>query len=142
MHAIGDAAVEQALNAYEAALKDYPRKDARHILIHGDLMNKEAIKKAAELGITIAVQPAFLDWPQEPEAYLESILGERAKQILPLRDMLDAGLLVTSGSDAPCTIPGSDRRHPYLLQPSESGTGPDADGSFKNLHHLAGPQRL
>ena len=105
MHAIGDAAVEQALNAYEAALKDYPRKDARHILIHGDLMNKEAIKKAAELGITIAVQPAFLDWPQEPEAYLESILGERAKQILPLRDMLDAGLLVTSGSDAPCTIP-------------------------------------
>lgn len=105
MHAIGDAAVEQALNAYEAALKDYPRKDARHILIHGDLMNKEAIKKAAELGITIAVQPAFLDWPQEPESYLESILGDRAKQILPLRDMIDAGLLVTSGSDAPCTIP-------------------------------------
>lgn len=105
MHAIGDAAVEQALNAYEAALKDYPRKDARHILIHGDLMNKEAIEKAAKLGITVAVQPAFLDWPQEPEVYLESILGERAKQILPLRDMIDAGLLVTSGSDAPCTIP-------------------------------------
>lgn len=105
MHAIGDAAVTQALNAYETALKDYPRKDARHILIHGDLMNAEAIRKAAELGITIAVQSAFLDWPQEPEAYLESILGERAKQILPLRDMIDAGLLVTSGSDAPCTIP-------------------------------------
>lgn len=105
MHAIGDAAVTQALNAYETALKDYPRKDARHILIHGDLMNAEAIRKAAELGITIAVQPAFLDWPQEPEAYLESILGQRAKQILPLRDMIDAGLLVTSGSDAPCTIP-------------------------------------
>ena len=105
MHAIGDAAVDQALNAYEAALKDYPRKDARHILIHGDLMHKEAIKKAAALGITIAVQPAFLDWPQEPEAYLEAILGDRAKQILPLRDMIDGGLLVTSGSDAPCTIP-------------------------------------
>ena len=105
MHAIGDAAVDQALNAYAAALKDYPRKDARHILIHGDLMNKAAIQKAAELGITIAVQPAFLDWPQEPAEYLESILGERAAQILPLRDMVDAGLLVTSGSDAPCTIP-------------------------------------
>ena len=59
MHAIGDAAVDQALNAYAAALKDYPRKDARHILIHGDLMNKAAIQKAAELGITIAVQPAL-----------------------------------------------------------------------------------
>lgn len=105
MHAIGDAAVEQALNAYEAALKDFPREDARHILIHGDLMNKEAIDKASKLGITIAVQPAFLDWPQEPAEYLESILGERSNKILPLRDMVDAGLLVTSGSDAPCTIP-------------------------------------
>lgn len=105
MHAIGDVAVEQALNAYEAALKDHPRKNARHILIHGDLMNKDAIKKAAELGITVAVQPAFLDWPQEPESYLETILGDRTKHILPLRDMVDGGVLITSGSDAPCTIP-------------------------------------
>lgn len=105
MHAIGDLAVDQALNAYDAALKDHPRKDARHILIHGDLMNPDAIKKAADLGITVALQPAFLDWPQEPESYLKFILGDRANRILPLRDMVDGGLLITSGSDAPCTLP-------------------------------------
>jgi len=105
MHAIGDAAVSQALNAYEAAYKDFPHEDARHILIHGDLMNDAAIHKAKELGITIAVQPAFLDWPQEPADYLESILGSQANDILPLRDMVDGGLLITSGSDAPCTLP-------------------------------------
>lgn len=105
MHAIGDAAVSQALHGFEAALKDMPRTDVRHILIHGDLMSEDAIKKAAELHITIAVQPAFLHWREEPESYLTSILGERAKQILPLRSMVDNGLLVTSGSDGPCTVP-------------------------------------
>lgn len=105
MHAIGDAAVDQALTAFEAALNDAPRDDVHHILIHGDLMSDEAIEKAARLGITVAVQPAFLDWPQEPESYLKTILGDRAARILPLRAMVDAGILVTSGSDGPCTIP-------------------------------------
>lgn len=105
MHAIGDAAVAQALNGFEAAFEDMPHTDIRHILIHGDLMSDEAIKKAARLGITVAVQPAFLDWPQEPLPYLEKILGQRASRILPLRSMADSGLLITSGSDGPCTVP-------------------------------------
>ena len=105
MHAIGDAAVEQALAGFEAAYNDYPQEDVRHILIHGDLMSETAIKKAAKLHITIAVQPAFLHWREEPESYLTKILGARAKQILPLRSMVDHGLLVTSGSDGPCTVP-------------------------------------
>ena len=105
MHAIGDVAVEQALNAYEAALNDTPRDDHRHILIHADLISDHLQKKAAALGIYIAVQPAFLDWRQEPESYLTSILGERAMQILPLRSMIDHGIVLSAGSDAPCTIP-------------------------------------
>lgn len=105
MHAIGDVAVEQALNAYETALKDTPRKDHRHIIIHADLIPEHLQERAAELGIYIAVQPAFLDWKQEPEEYLTSILGERAYKILPLRSMIDKGIVLSAGSDAPCTLP-------------------------------------
>ncbi len=105
MHAIGDAAVDQALTAYEAALQDTPRTDHRHIIIHADLIPEEMQRRAARLGLTIALQPAFLDWKQEPGDYLTHILGERAQQILPLRSMLDQGILLTAGSDAPCTIP-------------------------------------
>ena len=54
--------------------------------------------------IAIAVQPAFLDWPQEPGEYLRHILGNRADDMIPLRSMLDAGLLLSAGSDAPCTV--------------------------------------
>lgn len=105
MHAIGDVAVEQALTAYEAALADTPRVDHRHIIIHADLIPEPLQRRAAALGIAIAVQPAFLDWQQEPESYLRQILGERAGQILPLRSMLDKGILLSAGSDAPCTLP-------------------------------------
>ncbi len=105
MHAIGDVAVDQALTAYETALKDFPRKDHRHIIIHADLIPEEMQERAKNLGICIAVQPAFLYWKHEPAEYLESILGERANQMLPLKSLIEKGIVVSAGSDAPCTIP-------------------------------------
>lgn len=106
MHAIGDQAVEQAIVALETALKDMPRKDHRHILIHADLINADQRARAAALGLSVALQPAFLGWKQEPAEYLERILGqERSLAIEPLRDLVDAGILISAGSDAPCTLP-------------------------------------
>ncbi|NLV86710.1 MAG: amidohydrolase family protein, partial [Clostridiales bacterium] len=94
-----------ALTAFEAALADFPRADHRHTIIHADLIPEKMQERAAALGICIAVQPAFLDWEQEPGEYLESILGERAKNMLPLKSLVDKGIKLSAGSDAPCTIP-------------------------------------
>lgn len=106
MHAIGDAAVEQAVTALEAAQRDTPRPDARHIIIHADLCGPEHRRRIKALNACVALQPAFLDWPQEPTAYLESILGKaRMNAIEPLRAMTDEGILLSAGSDAPCTLP-------------------------------------
>jgi predicted amidohydrolase YtcJ len=105
MHAIGDAAIEQALKAYEVALNDFPRDDHRHIIIHADLMNDKAIQKAAKLKICIALQTPFLYLSQEPVEYLRRILGTRIKNLIPLKSMLEGGLTIAGGSDAPCTLP-------------------------------------
>ena len=105
LHAIGDAAIKQALIAFEEALNDFPRNDHRHIIIHADLMYPETIEKAAELGLCIALQTPFLYWQQEPMEYLQKILGDRVKNLIPLKSMLVAGLVIASGSDAPCTLP-------------------------------------
>lgn len=105
MHAIGDAAIEQALKAYEVALNDFPRDDHRHIIIHADLMNDKAIQKAEKLKICIALQTPFLYWQQEPVEYLRRILGTRIKNLIPLKSMLEGGLTIAGGSDAPCTLP-------------------------------------
>jgi predicted amidohydrolase YtcJ len=105
MHAIGDAAFNQAVSALEAALKDYPREDHRHSIIHACLPTEEGLTKVARLGIGIAAQPAFIHWPLEPLHYLESILGPRAYQLNCLKKMLNMGIKVSGGSDAPCTLP-------------------------------------
>ncbi|MDP2838526.1 MAG: amidohydrolase family protein, partial [Syntrophales bacterium] len=105
MHAIGDAAFDQAVMAIEAALKDFPRQDHRHGIIHACLPTEEGLQKCAELGIQIPLQPAFLMWDLEPLSFLETILEDRAGLISPLRKMTDMGIVLSGGSDAPCTLP-------------------------------------
>ena len=55
--------------------------------------------------INLAVQTAFIDWPQEPDSYLEQILGERAGRLNPIRTFCEHGLILSAGSDGPCTDP-------------------------------------
>jgi predicted amidohydrolase YtcJ len=106
MHAIGDAAFAQAVKALKSALEDFPRQDHRHTIIHACLPTKEGLEDCARLGIHIALQPAFLQWEQEPLEYIESVMGKkRAAAISPLRTMTDMGILLSGGSDAPCTVP-------------------------------------
>ena len=90
----------------KAALDDYPRPNARHGIIHDCLPTKEGIEICAKYGIQMPVQTAFIDWPQEPDAYTVEILGkERASRLNPVRDFMDAGIVVSAGSDGPCTDP-------------------------------------
>ena len=105
MHAIGDRAFDQAVMAIEASLKDFPRADHRHGIIHACLPTEEGLRKCAELGIHIPLQPAFLDWELEPLEYVRTILGDRAGEISPLRKMTDMGIVLSGSSDAPCTLP-------------------------------------
>lgn len=105
VHCIGDAAVEQAVCAFEIAQRENPRKDARHIIIHADLMNDSQRQRLIELGISIARQPCFTEWNLEPYEYYQTILGERADQLAPYRRELEMGLRIAAGSDAPVTNP-------------------------------------
>lgn len=106
LHAIGDAAIDQALTAFETALKDHPRKAHRHIIIHGDLMTDDLVARARDLDIAVALQTPFLFWPEEPVSYLETLLGaDRLSRMLPLKTMLEQGILLANGSDGPTTRP-------------------------------------
>lgn len=106
MHAIGDKAFDQATRALKAALDDYPRKDHRHGIIHDCLPTPEGIAICKEYGIVLPMQSAFINWKQEPDEYLGSILGEeRLNRLNPIKTFMDNGIVVSFGSDAPCTTP-------------------------------------
>ena len=106
MHAIGDAAFDQAARCIKAALDDYPRENHRHGIIHACLPTDEGIAICSEYEIHFPMQTSFIGWPQEPDSYLASIMGsERASRLNPLRTIWDAGIVISAGSDAPCTDP-------------------------------------
>ncbi len=105
LHAIGDAAFDQATKALQAALDDYPREDHHHGIIHACLPTKEGLKICKEYKIHIPLQTLFINWKQEPEEYLEEILGERSERLNPLGTFLENQISFSSGSDAPCTAP-------------------------------------
>ena len=105
LHAIGDAAFKQATEAIKAALDDYPREDHRHGIIHACLPTKEGIEICEKYGIQLPVQSAFINWPQEPDERLEEILGERNARLNPFRDFQDHSVVLSFGSDGPCTEP-------------------------------------
>jgi predicted amidohydrolase YtcJ len=105
MHAIGDRAFDQAVGAIASALEDCPREDHRHTVIHACLPTERGLEACSRLGIGIALQPAFLHWNQEPLPYLEGILGGRTRTISPLRKMRELGIVMSGGSDGPCTEP-------------------------------------
>ena len=106
MHAIGDAAFEQATRALKAALDDFPRDDHRHGIIHDCLPTEEGIEICAKYNIQMPMQSAFINWKQEPDEYLEEIMGQdRASRLNPIKTYNDNGIVVSLGSDAPCTSP-------------------------------------
>ena len=106
LHAIGDKAFDQAARALKAALDDCPRENHRHGIIHDCLPTEEGIAICRQYNIQMPVQSAFIGWKQEPDAYLEDLLGaERASRLNPIRTFADNGITVSFGSDAPCTDP-------------------------------------
>ena len=102
MHAVGDAAVEQALDAYEAALIDTPRADHRHRIEHCEVVREEQIQRAQRLGVALAIQPPFnYFWPHEE--YVRTLGEERASKVDPVASLLRPGLLLAGGSDSTVT---------------------------------------
>jgi predicted amidohydrolase YtcJ len=129
-HTVGDAATDQAVRALEAALQDHPREDHRHTIIHACLPSPQNLETCARFNIGITLQPGFINSPLEPPEYLYKILGGRAKGNSPLRTMLDLGIHVSGGSDAPVISPDpidglyGACNHPY--DPAQSLTIPEA----------------
>ena len=102
MHAVGDAAVEQALRAYEAALAAHPRDDHRHRIEHCEIIREDQIVRAQRLGVALAIQPPFNHyWPHTQ--YYPLLGEERAWKADPVRSLMRPGLLLAGGSDSTVT---------------------------------------
>lgn len=92
-HAIGDAAVDAVLDAYEDA------GERRHRIEHAELASDDAIERMADLGVVASVQPNFLKWAGSGGLYADRLGTARREASNRFADMLDAGVDVAFGSD-------------------------------------------
>lgn len=103
-HAIGQRAITQVLNCLELALNHYPVTDHRFRIEHFGFPDDRDIKRAAGLGAVISTQPAFTYLRGGPDSvYAERVGAERNHRAYPIRELLDAGLVVNGGSDSNVT---------------------------------------
>ncbi len=90
-HAIGDAAVTEALAGYAET-------GAHGSLEHAQLVSREDVRRMAELGVRASVQPAHL---LDDRDLTEQVWPGRAERCFAFRWMLDDGVELALGSDAP-----------------------------------------
>ena len=69
----------------------------RFTVTHGNFPNRAAIERAKKLGVAFDMQP---DWLYLDGPAIKDVFGaERMKDFMPLRNMIDAGIVVAGGSD-------------------------------------------
>ncbi len=103
IHATGDRAIDTAVDGFVQAIEEKPGGDPRHYIIHGDLVSPEKARVLAQLDCGIAMQPFIGVMIADFEP---AVIGdERAAYEWPARTVLDAGVNLTSSSDAPVTYP-------------------------------------
>jgi hypothetical protein len=99
IHAIGDRAVDVALNAIEAALKEKPAKDHRLRIEHCGLPTDQALRRIKKLGVVPISSIGFIY--ELGDTHLLGIGEERAKRYYPLKTYLEHGIVSTGNSDCP-----------------------------------------
>ena len=102
IHAIGDAAVRMALDAFENAAKKNGPRDSRHIIAHLELVHEQDIPRFGKLGVIANFQPVWFYLDTFSDSLLIRHLGKkRAGGRFQIRSLLEAGATVTCGSDWP-----------------------------------------
>ncbi len=99
IHCIGDAAMYMAFKSFERALKQKPKKDHRHGIVHCQITDLNLLEKFKRLNIVAYIQPIFLHYDMH---IVENRIGiERAKHTYNWKSMIDMGIHAPGGSDAP-----------------------------------------
>ncbi|MYI37737.1 MAG: amidohydrolase family protein, partial [Acidobacteria bacterium] len=96
-HAVGDLAIDQVLEGYEAANEVTPLAGKRWAIEHGFIPREDQFPTMNRLGLLVAGQHhLYVAGPS-----LEKYWGrERAEWVTPMRAYLDAGVMVSGGTDS------------------------------------------
>jgi predicted amidohydrolase YtcJ len=103
IHAIGDRANTNVLDAYVAVLERYPGEDRRFRVEHAQILRREDIPRFRRLGVLPSMQPTHctsdMRWAGD------AIGTDRLSGAYAWRALLDTGAIILGGSDFPVEPP-------------------------------------
>ena len=97
LHAIGDRAIDFALDAIEEALKGRPASDHRMRIEHCSLPTEKAIERIKRLGVIPSSSVGFI--PELGPAHLLGLGPQRMKYYFPHKTYLEKGIISVGNSD-------------------------------------------
>ena len=105
VHAIGDGAVRQTIDGYEAARQANGPRDSRHRIEHIELINRADVPRLGALGITASVQPPHPPGAMEfPLSTMETVFHrDRWRDAYLCKTLFDHGAVLAFASDWPVT---------------------------------------
>ncbi|GAB1364059.1 hypothetical protein MASR1M32_32950 [Rhodobacter sp.] len=118
VHAIGDGAVRQTIDGYEAAAQRNGNRDSRHRIEHIELIDRADVPRLGALGITASLQPPHppgaMDFPMStmetviarhrwPDAYLWKTLADHGAPLAFASDWPVTDVSVMRGIQAALT---------------------------------------
>ncbi len=98
-HAIGDRAIDLALDAFDTAARRYPRPDPRHRIEHFAAARPDQVARAAALGVIPVGQGRFAT--ELGDGMLASVGPGRHEWLYRQRSLLEAGIVLAGSSDRP-----------------------------------------
>jgi predicted amidohydrolase YtcJ len=97
-HTVGDAAIEQVLSLHADVAQQVPLDRLRWLVLHLFLPSSEHLATMRRLGLQTSIQNV----PELQGSAMDAYWGEaRAQRAVPLRSILDAGIVSGGGCDAP-----------------------------------------
>jgi predicted amidohydrolase YtcJ len=98
VHAIGDRANREALDAFEATREEWAPLGLRHRVEHAQCLASEDLPRFAGLGVACSVQ--FTHAPSDRDL-ADRLWGEVVDGSYAYRSLLESGAVLANGSDAP-----------------------------------------
>jgi predicted amidohydrolase YtcJ len=98
VHAIGDQANRDALDAFEATQDAWKPLGLRHRIEHAQCLAPEDVPRFAELGIAVSAQ--FVHATSDREL-IGRFWSDRADRAYRFRSLWESGAVIANGSDAP-----------------------------------------
>lgn len=103
VHAIGDACLDMVLNAIEKSLKENPRNDHRHGIVHCQISRPDQLQRIADLNLHVYAQSIFLDY--DNHIVTPRVGEERASSSYNWKTLKNMGVTVSNGTDCPVELP-------------------------------------